>query len=331
MNILVTLPEGEVKNTFIPGATAEKLEALGQVTWNTFHRQFDKMELREKLRGQDICITGWGCPKLDEDVLGNADKLKLVVHTGGSVAPIVSSYLYEKGIKVISGNKLYAESVAEGVLGYILCSLRGLVFFNNELQAGSWRGGAYNEGLLDQTVGLVGFGMVAKYLAGMLKPFRAGIRVYDPYITEETCAEYGVECTNLEDLITTSKIISLHAPKIPETYHMIDKRLIRMIPDGALLVNTARGALIDEEALAGELRKNRFKAVLDVFEVEPLPVESGLRGLPNVILIPHMAGPTVDRRKIVTEELIKDMENFWAGKALKHEISNEYAMKMTQL
>jgi phosphoglycerate dehydrogenase-like enzyme len=283
----------------------------------------------EKISDADVCITGWGCPKFEEDILKNAARLKLIAHTGGTVANLVSDCMYEKGIRIISGNWLFAESVAEGVIAYILCSLRDLIFHNNHVHSGGWESKSYNEGLLDQTIGLVGFGMVAKYLVGMLKPFRAKIKVYDPYITDETCKEYGVESTTLDEVVSGSEIISIHAPKIPETYHMIDKRLLEMIPDGALLVNTARGAIIDEEAMAMELRKNRFKAVLDVYEKEPLPKESKLRGLSNVILIPHMAGPTVDRRKNVTLALLEEIENFFTGKTLRYEINKEYAMKMT--
>lgn len=330
MNILVAQPAGITRNTFIPPEVAKKLESLGQVTWNSSEEPFSDEELIERIKNTDVCITGWGSRRFDENILKDSERLSLIVHTGGSVATFVSEYLYEKGIKVISGNWIYAESVAEGVIAYILCSLRELPFYSNEVQAGRWRTDQFfNEGLLDQSIGLVGFGMVAKYLVKMLAPFRVRIKVHDPYIKDEVCLEYGVERSTLEDIFSTSKIISIHAPRTPDTYHMIGSRLLKMIPDGALLVNTARGSLIDEQALAEELQKKRFKAVLDVFEVEPLPSDSKLTGLPNVILIPHMAGPTMDRRKFVTSALIEEIENFFSGKGLKYEIGKNYAMAMT--
>lgn len=331
LKIAVTVPVGNMKDTFIPPDVADKAAELGTVIWNTMDRNYNADELKAAIRDADVCITGWGCSRFDENVLKGAERLRIIAHTGGTVAPYVSDYLYDMGIKVISGNKLYAESVAEGVICYILASLRDIPFFSNEMRSGGWNGGnEYNEGLLDQTVGLVGFGAVARYLVPMLKVFRASITVYDPYVSDELCTEFGVKRAHtLEELFTGSKIISVHLPKTPGTYHIIDRRLLSMIPDKALLVNTARGSVIDEEALADELQKDRFKAVLDVYEVEPLPEDSRLRGLGNVILIPHMAGPTVDRRKMVTLALLDDIRRYFDGLPLQHEIGREYAVMMT--
>jgi phosphoglycerate dehydrogenase-like enzyme len=331
MKILVTMPNDHIRATFIPPDTAAKLEALGEVVWNDSDRQWSPEEVRDRLPGVDVCITGWGSCTYDEAVLAGADRLKLIAHTGGSVAGIVSEAFFDRGLRVISGNWLYAESVAEGTIAYILASLRNIPHYNSLVHAGGWRdAAASNEGLLDQTVGLVEFGMVAKNLAMMFKPFRVRLKVYSRFADAATLREYGAEPAELEEIFTTCKIISVHAALTPETRHMIDRRLLRMIPEGAVLINTARGSVIDEQALAEELATGRFKAVLDVFEVEPLPQDSKLRGLPNVILIPHMAGPTVDRRPRVTEALIEDIRRFERGEALQYEISRAHAMYMTR-
>jgi phosphoglycerate dehydrogenase-like enzyme len=332
MNILVAMPVGVTRDLFIPPEVAEMLEALGNVTWNNSEKHFTRDELKEKLKGMDVCITGWGCKPIDSFVLEGNSSLRLLAHTGGSVANYVTEEMFEKGVRVTSGNPLYAESVAEGVIAYILAALRDIPFYANEMQAGRWPGADnYDEGLLDQTVGLVGFGAVAKNLAKMLKVFRTKVKVYDPFVKDEIFGEYCVErASSLEEIITGSKVISIHAAKSPETYHMIDKRLIEMIPEGTLFVNTSRGSIIDEEALAIELKKGRFKAILDVYEIEPLPPESKLRGMGNAILIPHLAGPTVDRRKYVTMALIEDIKRLFAGQPMKMEIRKEYAMAMTK-
>lgn len=333
MNILVAMPKGVVRESFIPPEAVQKLEALGKVKWNESPRHFTTEELKENIKDVDVCITGWGCKPFDKTVLEGNDSLKLVAHTGGSVANLVSEYMFEKGVRIISGNALYAESVAEGVIAYILAALRDIPFYANEMQAGRWSPiNSYTEGLLDQSVGLVGFGAVARNLVKLLHAFNAKVKVYDPFVSEEVLRSYNIErAGSLEEIFTGSKIISLHTPKTPETYHMVDKRLIEMIPDGTLLVNTARGSVIDEQALGEELSKGRFKAILDVYEVEPLPADSNLRGLDNVILIPHMAGPTVDRRKYVIFELMEDIKRlFNKGETLKHEINKEYAMAMTK-
>jgi len=250
MNILVTLPEIDGKNSFITPEIESMLESMGNVTWNPFNRQFSADELKDYIRETDVCITGWGCPTLDRYILESAGRLKLVAHTGGSVATLVSPYLYDRGIRVISGNRIFAESVAEGVLAYILCSLRNIPYYSQDMKAGGWQtGGFMSEGLLDQDIGLVGFGMVAKYLVSMLRPFRVKIKVYDPYVNDDILREYNVEKATLDQIFSTCKIISIHAPKTPDTYHMINKELLEMIPDGSLFVNTARGSIIDENAL----------------------------------------------------------------------------------
>ena len=332
MDILVAMAANKVRSTFIPPEAAEKIELLGNVSWNRSEIEFSVQELREKIKAADVCITGWGCKCLDRSVLEGNDRLRLIAHTGGSVAGLASDYLYEKGIRVISGNKLYAESVAEGVIAYILASLRDIPLYSNEMHSGDWqKNTGYNEGLLDQNIGLVGFGAVARFLVKMLEVFRVKIKAYDPFVPEQIFTQYGViRAESLEEVFAASKIISIHAPKVPQTYHMIGKELLAKIPDGALFINTARGSIVDENVLGEELQKGRFKAVLDVYEIEPLPAGSKLRGLRNVILMPHMAGPTVDRRKNVTLELLEDIKRFYNGQQLQHEIKQDYAMTMTR-
>lgn len=330
MNILVTIPEGPVKESFMPSEVKKRINALGDVSWNETRKQYGQADIAGLIKGRDICITGWGSPMLDINVLDNADRLRLLVHTGGTVAQVANSLLYQRGIKVISGNRMFAESVAEGVLAYILCSLRDVAYLDSETKKGCWRTDHLTEGLFGKKVGLIGFGMVARYLVPMLRPFRVGIKVYDPYVTAETCAGYGVIQADLQEVIGTSDIISVHAPQILETYHLISREMLKIIPDGALFVNTSRGSLVDEKALCDELAKNRFRAVLDVYETEPLPQDSRLRGFMNVILSPHVAGPTPDRHKFITIELIDDIRRFIQGKAMKHEISSEYASMMTR-
>lgn len=331
MNILVTMPQGATRDSFITAAEVEKLEQAGHVTWNNSDTQFTGEELEKKIKDADICITGWGCPAFEKNIIDNARKLKLIAHTGGTVASLVNDYVYEKGVRVISGNNMFAESVAEGTLAYILSSLRDIPFYSNEVQQGKWRTEVFsNEGLLDQTIGLIGYGMTARHLVRMLQPFRVKIKVFSGHVREETLAEYGMKKASLEEICATCKIISIHTARRPDTYHMINQELLEKIPDGSLLVNTARGSIVDEKALARELAKGRFKAILDVFEEEPLPADSGLRGLKNVILIPHMAGPTIDRRKFITRGLIEDITRLNEGKPLLYEISRSYAASMTR-
>ena len=330
LNILVTMPDDDIRHGFIPAETADKLGAMGNVIWNSSEESFSEAELREKIKGIDMCITGWGCTRISGTVIENADRLKVILHTGGTVAPYVCEEVFKQGIRVISGNELYAESVAEGALAYILCALRGLVHANQLVQMGEWKPSiSESEGLLDKDVGLVGYGAIARYLITFLKPFRCRVKLYSRHMSEEECAGLGVEKSTLEEIFSSCRVISLHSALTDKTYHMIGEGLLALIQESAVLVNTARGGVIDEKALEKELARGRFKAILDVFEQEPLPAESKLRGLDNCILIPHMGGPTPDRWKMITEALLCDAENYFSGGKLKYEISRQYAGNMT--
>ncbi len=331
MKILVTVPDGPVRESFFTPDVQKRLSELGEVEYNTTGRNYTPGELREHLMGKDVALTGWGTGLLDESVLEGNDTLKLLAHTGGAVTPVASDYLYSKGIKVISGNRLYSESVAEAVIAYALASLRRIPEYTQRSREGGWYNGEVWEGLLDRTVGIIGFGMTSRNLMKMGKAFRLKFKVaYKPYITKEDMEEYGFEMASMDEIFSTCDIISVHAPMTDRNYHMIDARLLSMIRDGALLINTARGPVIDEKALIRELEKNRFRAVLDVYEAqEPLPLDYPLRHMENVICIPHMGGPTYDRRKIVTLSLADDIERFFSGGKLENEISVEYASHMT--
>jgi phosphoglycerate dehydrogenase-like enzyme len=128
MKILVAIPNGDIKDTFIPPEVAEKLESLGTAVWNEGSEHWSGDELRDMLPGIGVCVTGWSDACFDENVLKGADSLKLVAHTGGAVASFVSPAFFDRGLTIVSGNRLYAESVAEGAIAYILSALRDIPY-----------------------------------------------------------------------------------------------------------------------------------------------------------------------------------------------------------
>jgi len=329
IKIAVLMPQDSTFNIFITPLVKTNLSKIGEILYN--NSGYDPSVMIDMLRDADVCITGWGCPSLDEEILRDASKLRLVVHTGGTVAAIVSPSLIERNIPVISGNELYAESVAEGTLAYMLAGLRQIPFYNSLVQNGEWRPEGFGtKGLLDKNVGLVGFGAISRYLVPLLKPFNVKIMVHSNHLSNEECLTYGmIRAGSLEEIFSWSDVVSLHMARTTKTYHIINKDILKLMPDGALLVNTARGSVIDEQALADELCSGRIHAVLDVFEEEPLPKSSRLRGLDNVILIPHMAGPTGDRYERVTLALLDDVRRFISGENLKLLIDADHAGRMT--
>lgn len=333
MNILVTIPKGAVRDSFLFPDTLEKLNALGNVTFNEKSVNYTAEELAQAVKGIDVAIIGWGTPRFDETVMANADSLKIIAHVAGSVANYISEAVYKKGVKVISGNEMFAESVAEGVLAYMLSALRRIPFFANSLKNKEWKrvslDGLINEGLLDKTIGIVSYGAISKYLIPMLMPFRVKIKIYSRSISDELLKKYNMQKASLEEIFCTCDIITLQTALNPHTVGMIDKNLLSMIKPGALFVNTARGRLVDEEALINELKTGRFHAILDVYHKEPLPEDSGLFDLDNVILMPHQGGPTLDRRRYIGAWIVNNVKGYFNKKPLEHEIPWEKAQQMT--
>ena len=331
MKILVGSPDDAVRATFLTKENIAMLESLGDVTWNTTGRPFTEEELREAVAGKDVIVTGGGTPPITARVIENADNLKLIAHYGGSVKNHVQDVAYEKGVRVVCGNDAFAHSVAEGTMAYILASLRRIPEFNKNVHEDGWGPLDYvNESLSYKTVGLVGYGDVSKYLVEMLKPFYTEILVYSNHLTHEEAAGLGVKKAELDELFSKCQIISLHCANSPENYHLVNKERLAMMPDGALIVNTSGIVVIDEEALYQECKTGRLRAALDVHETEAdLPLQSKLRWLPDVLMMPHHAGPTIDRRQTAAQIIIQDIRNFKDGLPLEHEISRSRRTTMS--
>jgi len=330
INISILIPKGEIRDLFITTAVKQALMALGNLRLNDTV-DYEPKSMKALLKDCHVCITGWGCPALDEGLLESAHNLCMVAHAGGTVAGVVSEYMYDKGIKVISGNELFAESVAEGALAYMLSALRRIPFYSHKVEKGSWRtASCQNKGILDKKIGLIGFGAIPRYLVPMLKPFRVDVYGYDPFVSSSVLHEYGVKPSDsLEELFSECDIVSNHLPLTKDTFRIVNADLLSRMKKGALFVNTARGGTVDEAALEEILQSGNIDAVLDVYEREPLPMTSKLRSLDNVILMPHMGGPTTDRYEMVSIGLAQEIQRMINNEPLKWEISKEYAFKMT--
>ena len=332
--VLVTIPQNAVLETFFPPRVCQKLEADFEVEYNMTGKQFGMDELREKLRTADAVMTGWGTPMLDESVLKSNGRLRLIVHTGGTVGNLVDAFAYDQGIRVFSGNRLYAESVAEGTIAYMLMAQRRLPYYIDQVRKGSWRTESDNwEGLLDKSVGIIGMGTISAYLIRMLQVFRTKIKVFSHYaLPENYTRDFHCEQASLEEIFSYCDIVSVHSALNDQNRGLIQSKHFSLMKDSALFINTSRGDVVDEDALIEALKENRFRAVLDVYRKEPLEQDSLLRTLPNVLPLPHMAGPTLDRRPVITSALIDEMKRFFQGKKpFELEISRQLAARMTKM
>lgn len=292
------------------------LEGLGQVIWNETDENLSPEQVRELLPGVEAVVTSWGSVPLTPDLLEAADSLRIVGHAAGSVKHLMAKEGYDRGIVVLSAAPVIADSVAEYTLWAMLSAQRDLYKYEHRMKVErGWRrpGDGYGHELYFKKVGIIAASMVGRRVMRLLGPWNCDLMVYDPYLTEEGAAALGARKVELDELMSTSDIVSIHAPTTPETEKMLRAPHFRAMKDGALLINTARAWVLDEDALTDELKRGRIRAVLDVFSKEPLPADSPLRDLPNVFLTPHMAGASEESRGRLVEAIARDMARFFAG------------------
>ena len=330
MNIYVSIPNNETGNSFITEKSLSELEKVGTVKRNLTENNLSADELVKEAADAEIIVCGWGTIKFEKEVTDRLPNLKMIAYVGGSMASVVDETVYEKGIVTLTGNYIFAKSVAEGCLAYILCSLRELERYMKQVREGGWNENWSNKGLFGKKIGIVGFGEIAKNFVKMLKPFDMEILINSGHVTEEMAKDYGARTASKEEIFETCDIISLHMGLTEKTKKSINRELMEKLKPTALLVNTARGGVVDEEVLEELLAEGKFFAALDVFSIEPLPVDSKLRTLPNAMLIPHMGGPTIDMREYIVCSFAKDIKAFAKGEQLKNEILADASARMSK-
>lgn len=277
-------------------------------------------------------ITSWGSPSMDQEALAAAPNLEIVAHGAGSVRPYVDESAWNSGIRVTHAADVIAEAVAEYTIGAILLGLRGFIGHQETVRAGGWKqssGGSNIGGLLaERRVGVVAASMVGRRVIPLVRAFTPDVVLYDPFVDEQEAAAMGVHLADLDTLMRSSDVVTLHAPILPETHHMIGRRELDLMKAGALFVNCARAWLVDQDALLDALAAGKIDAVLDVFDEEPLPADSPFRDLPNAVLTPHIAGFTLETRARQMGRMVEEIARHFAGEPLRHEITREQVERM---
>ena len=278
--------------------TWRQLTSEHQVERNEFDRAMTPAEVCERIGDADVAITGWVNPAFTPEILEAAGSLRLVAHAAGSLKslfgdPASRQILAERGIVVCSGVRNFGANVAEATVGLIIAMTRRWFEHRDRFasarntQTGVPRNGQY---LMGATVGLVSASTVARLTIPLLRPFGCRILVYDPFLSADQAADLGVELADLDSLFERSDVVSLHTPALPSTRHLIGAKQLGLMRDGATFINTARGMVLDHNALADACRNGRIAAALDVTDPEPLPPDSPLWDMPNVVILPHIAG-----------------------------------------
>ncbi len=300
----------------------DRLSALGELSVYDRDDFLDREYVLDFVKGAEVIITSWQSPAIDEEILALCPDLRMLIHAAGSVKPVVTPALIERGIRVASSANELSRGVAETTLGLALAACKGAFFLPNDMKKGMWNENNHKiKDFYNIKIGVIGAGFAGRYFIKLLRDFRVDILVYDPTLTKEQIRdELGAEKRELSELLAESDVISIHAPSIPETDNMLNETNIPLIRDGSILINTARGKLIDEAALIKECAKNRFTAILDVYWPEPPAVDNPLRKMDNVVLLPHVAGFETNGAFRVGEHTCEEAERFFAGEKLECEI-----------
>ncbi|WP_406459436.1 hydroxyacid dehydrogenase [Streptomyces sp. NBC_00876] len=309
------------RDALFPRAAIDRLTRLVDIEPHVVAEDFDDVP---RLAAVEILITSWGCRPLDDAVLARMPALKAVVHAAGSVKHHVTDACWDRGLRISTAAAANAVPVAEYTLAAILFANKRVLeiggLYREHRNALDWAAHFPGFGNYRRTIGLVGASLVGRRVLELLRPHDFDILLADPHLDPESARSMGARLVELDELLAVSDVVSLHAPALPETYHLLDARRLSLLRDGATLINTGRGSLIDTEALTNEALSGRFHAVLDVTEPEVLPAASPLYSLPNVLLTPHIAGSLGGELLRITRSALDEVERYCAGREFAHPV-----------
>ena len=319
--VAITIGQAHYRRMFSAQALTD-LAAAAEIVHHPGDEPASKDGLVSVLAGADSCITSWGVAPLDADVVAAAPRLGHMAHMGGSVKRFVSEAVWERGIRITSASVTLARDVAETTLGLMIVGRKRIWPLGNHVRDGGWRdSSAWDRWdareLHRSTVGLIGAGSVGRHVIELLAPFSVTILVADPYLSDDEAESLGVEKVGLPELMERSDVVSIHAPANDQTRHMVGAELLKRLGDGAVLINTARGSIIDEAALVDELATGRIFAFLDVTDPEPPVPDSPLRRLENVVVTPHIAG-CIDNCHRMGEMVVEEVCRY-PGRPARHQ------------
>ncbi|MFD0306191.1 hydroxyacid dehydrogenase [Streptomyces sp. NPDC127119] len=275
----------------------------------------------------DLLITGWGCPALDEEVLRAAPRLRAVVHTAGSVRAHVTDACWERGIEVSSAAAANALPVAEYTLAMILLAGKQILErardFTASRRRDDWLRTPHTIGNYRSTVGILSASLIGRRVVELLRPHDIGVLLHDPYVSDADAAELAVERVELAELFARCDTVSVHTPLLPTTRGLVGRALIDAMPAGAMLINTSRGAVIDQEALTDAVLAGRIRAVLDVTDPEVLPPDHPLWDCENVLITPHLAGSQGNEWRRLADLALAETARWASGTGFLHPVRRE--------
>ncbi|NJE76476.1 hydroxyacid dehydrogenase [Thermococcus sp. ES12] len=272
------------------------IEVLKNAGFEVIYEEYPDEEKLVELVGDVDAIIVRSKPRVTRKVIEAAPKLKVIGRAGVGLDNIDLEAAKERGIKVVNSPGASSRSVAELAVALMFAVARKIAFADRKMREGIWaKKQCMGMELEGKTLGIVGFGRIGYSIAKIARALGMNVLLYDPYPNEERAREVGGKFVPLEELLKESDVVTLHVPLVEQTYHLINEERLRLMKPTAILINAARGAVVDTSALVKALQGGWIAgAGLDVFEEEPLPKDHPLTKLDNVVLTPHIGASTVE-------------------------------------
>jgi len=314
---------------FFPAATARRLRRICRCDRASTGR--DSPSLRARIARADALVTTWHSPFLTADMLAGS-RVRAIVHCGGELAARMEPAMLDR-VTVVNTPEPMAAPVAEMALAMTLALVRRLPEYARAMRDGGSPDSslaAEGETLAGRRVGIVGFGRIGRTFAKLVRPLDAEIVVYDPHVSAKAIRAEGAKRVELDALLRRSSVVVLAAALTRETRGVLNGRRLALLPDGACVVNVARGGLVDLVALVAELRRGRIRAALDVTDpLEPLPRDHPLRRMPNVLLTPHVAAGGIEVRRAMGLAVVDELERVFDGHRPRSPVTRADLARMT--
>jgi phosphoglycerate dehydrogenase-like enzyme len=277
------------------------------------------------LKEATVAITCWGSPQFNVELLDRAPNLRLIAHSAGSIRPVVTDAVYDRGIQITTAAAANAAPVAETTVAMMVIMLKRIPWLIPQRadRRAMLKPVKPIRELRDLNIGIIGASRVGREVIRLLQSYpRLCIKVYDPFLTDTEARTFRVERASLEE-VCKCDVVSVHAPSLPETKHMLNARTLALLPDHAILLNTSRGSLIDEAALVAQTRKRPIYVYLDVTDPEPPAEDSPLLNEPNILLTPHIAGAMNQARQDMGRLAIDETLRFLRGEPLEQSVTRQ--------
>jgi phosphoglycerate dehydrogenase-like enzyme len=332
--IIAVLSGEELFASFFDERRRKRLSSFS--SWTLFPAKKYEPATMSRLATADALITTWDSPFLSAETMKQMGSVRIIAHCGGEVKRRFETSLFRKLVIVNTPGPM-ARPTAELGAAFLLYAARNIDHYRAALHKKSNRiyndvhiTGGTAESLLGREVGMIGFGRIGCALVEMLRGFDVRWRVYDPFAPRELAAGMPVQFDSLNGVLKRSSLLTITAAATEKTRHLLNRERLAMLQDGAVVINIARGSLIDLDALTREVESGRLRCALDVTDPEePLPVSHPLRILPGAIMTPHIGGGGRNTRGEMADVAMDELRRFFSQEPVQHRVTTRMLSRMT--